>query len=114
MSSSPPDTNNQTALERRLERELREWWEQKNDDWGSEGGGGSGQAGDEELWDRMPKIDSKAVTRVGASISSDFPDIDFDPSMVQEGGYSSIDELVDDLVPKLLEAAQDESDQEND
>jgi hypothetical protein len=103
MMASPTESKTPSEMRDILERELRDWWERKNEDWVVEDE--SDQNEDEaDLWGHMPEIDSKAVTRAGAGISEEHLDIDFDPSMVQEGGYDSINELVDHLVPQLIEA----------
>lgn len=105
MMSSTPNAKTQSTTREELEQEFREWWEQKNEGWDSDGGGGATES--ENLWDHMPTIDSKAVTRAGASISEGCSNVQFDPTMIQPGGYSSIDGLVDDLVPKMLEGTQE-------
>jgi hypothetical protein len=109
-----------------LERDLRDWWEEKNEGWGEGneddsndsgsgvmGGGNSatGKGNDDSaasggLWDNMPEIDSKQVARA-APICEKHLDIEFDIGLVQEGGYPSIDALIDDLVPKLIEKAKE-------
>lgn len=107
MMSSLPNAKTQSPAGKELEQEFREWWKQKNERWESDGGGATES---EELWDHMPAIDSKAVIRAGASVSEGHSNVQFDPTMVQPGGYSSIDGLVDDLVPKMLEGSQEKED----
>jgi hypothetical protein len=93
-----------------LEESLREWWHERNSSWEIDDADDTGESTSEtshgggggDVWDHMPEIDSKEVTRAG-SVCEEYLDTDFDPSLVREGGYGSIDDLVDDLVPKLIE-----------
>lgn len=89
-----------------LERKLRDWWNQRNEDWEADAEDSS--SGGEGVWNHMPEIDSKEVARAG-HITENHLDTEFDPKMIPPGGYNSIDALIDDLVPKMLEkwAAKD-------
>ncbi|MFB1064841.1 hypothetical protein [Natrinema sp. H-ect4] len=102
--SSSPDSQSLSKRREELERELRDWWNQRNEEWGS--GKDDGLVEDGGVWSHMPEIDSKEVTRA-APVCEKHLDIDFDPSMIREGGYGSIDDLIDHLVPKMIEEAQE-------
>jgi len=86
-----------------LERELREWWEQRNEDWEST----SESKPEGELWEDTPEIDSKEVVKAGVRCEEHLEE-EFDPSIIREGGYDSIDDLIDDIVPKMMEKIKGE------
>lgn len=52
------------------------------------------------LWDGIPNIDSKEVARM-RPIFEKHLGLPFDINHIPPGGYMSVDELIDDLVPKL-------------
>lgn len=54
-----------------------------------------------DLWDEMPTIDSKAVARA-ANIFEDILGIPFSAKAIRSGGYSDVEDLVNDIVPKLI------------
>jgi len=93
-----------SAKRRALEQELRQWWQQRNEDWGS---GTEENTADGDLWDDTPEIDSKEVAKAGSRCEKHI-DGEFDPSMIREGGYDSIDDVIDHLVPKMVEQSQGE------
>lgn len=97
MSSTPKD-NPATSKRQVLEKELRQWWCKRNEEWGSKSGGDV----EGDLWEETPEIDSKEVVKAGNKCEPHL-DGEFDTSIVQEGGYSSIEDLIDDLVPKMIE-----------
>lgn len=118
--ASPPDASDLSqkvkALEqelpsgilqkvRELEQELRDWWESRSDGWGTDNENSS-QDGGSNLWDHMPEIDSKEVARA-APLCEETLDVDFDASLIREGGYDSIDDLINDLIPKLVDRIQE-------
>jgi hypothetical protein len=93
-----------------LEEELREWWDQRNS---GLGGDDDDSMGETDLWGDLPEIDSKTAAKV-APICEEHLDIDFDMSMIQEGGYKSIDDFTGDLLPKLREQISEGQTQDND
>ncbi|WP_254280764.1 hypothetical protein [Haloarcula marina] len=93
-----------------LEDELREWWDQKNS---GLGGADDDSMGDTDLWGDLPEIDSKTAAQA-APICEEHLDIDFDMSMIQEGGYESVDDFIDDLLPQLRERISDTQTQDDD
>lgn len=94
-----------------LEEKLRDWWEERD---GGMGGVGTDESMDDnDLWGDMPEIDSKAAART-APICEEQLDIEFDMSMIQEGGYDSIDEMIDHLLPQLREkVGQDQTEKDD-
>jgi len=88
----------------RLSAELNAWWEQECGDWDTlvEGKSQNGLLGGEDLWNCMPVVDSKAVART-SPIFEKFFGIRLDVTLIRRGGYRSIDEMIGDLIPKMLE-----------
>lgn len=93
-----------------LEEELRDWWEQRNTELG---GIDDDSMDDNDLWGNIPEIDSKAAART-APICEEQLGIEFDMSMIREGGYESIDDLIEDLIPQLRQRVNENQTQEND
>jgi hypothetical protein len=62
-------------------------------------------AGTPGLWDKMPVIDSKAVAET-SPIFERHLGIPLDPRLIRPGGYSSADDLVNELVPRMIAAAK--------
>ena len=89
-----------------LAADLKSWWEQECGDWDALVEGADPQAlpGGEDLWDRMPVVDSKAVARTSPIFERYFG-IPLDVKLIRPGGYKSIDEMIADLVPKMLRAS---------
>jgi hypothetical protein len=87
-----------------LSADLNAWWEQECGDWDTlvEGKGAGGLLGGEDLWNCMPVVDSKAVARTSPIFERYFG-IPLDVKLIRRGGYKSIDEMIGDLVPKMLE-----------
>ena len=56
------------------------------------------------LWDGIPNIDSKEVARM-RPIFEKHLGRPFDVNHIRPGGYMAVDELIDDLVPKLTGTA---------
>jgi len=108
--SSPSGAQNVDEDLAALEEELREWWDERN----------TGISGieddamdDNDLWGDIPEIDSKAAART-APICEEQLDINFDMSMIREGGYESIDDFIDDLLPQLREKLIQKQTQDDD
>ncbi len=98
--ASPSGTQDVDEKLATLEGKLRDWWDKR--DSGLGGTNTDDSMDDNDLWGDMPEIDSKAAART-APICEEHLDIDFDMSMIREGGYDSIDDLIDDLLPQLRE-----------
>ena len=87
-----------------LNADLNAWWEHECGDWDMlvEGKSPENLPGGEDLWNCMPVVDSKAVARTSPIFERYFG-IPLDVKLIRRGGYKSIDEMIGDLVPKMLE-----------
>jgi len=85
------------AIEPELREALRKWWEEEAQNFDA------AVSETASVWDGMPEIDSKAVVKA-SPIIREFVGGDLDPKLIRKGGYSSFDDLVKDLLPKLREA----------
>lgn len=56
------------------------------------------------IWDRMSGVDSKTVMR-SSPVFKEVLGIDLDPRLVRAGGYKNEDDVINDLVPKMMEKA---------
>jgi len=85
-----------------LENALRRWWKEEQSDWDRRVDSSNAKRlpGGAELWDGMPTIDSKAVTET-SPIFEHHLGIPLDTSKIRPGGYSDIEDLISDLVPKM-------------
>ncbi|MCA1811172.1 MAG: hypothetical protein LC623_04065 [Halobacteriales archaeon] len=60
---------------------------------------------DADLWDNMPEIDSKQA--LGSShVFKSILGIDLDTRLLRPGGYRTIQHMIDELVPKMLDLAE--------
>lgn len=102
--ASPAEGATYAAKRDAIENDLRGWWDEMSWDASIQ----DEDLEDPELWHQMPEIDSKVV--VGAKgIFEDHLGIELDLELIQEGGYDSIDELVNHLVPAMIEKAKETS-----
>jgi hypothetical protein len=85
------------AIEPKLRAALKKWWKDEAEDFDA------AVAGTAAVWEGMPEIDSKAVVKASPVIRQ-FTGGDLDPRMIRKGGYSSFDDLANDLLPKLRDA----------
>lgn len=95
-----------SRVEKALRDDLCAWCKDRRDEWDrfvrlSESKGTPGSIG---LWDRMPAIDSKAVTET-SPIFERHLGVKLDPNLIRPGGYASDEELVADLIPKMIALA---------
>jgi len=90
----------------RLESALRAWAEKETSEWDAlvEGGVPNTLPGGDDLWDHMPALDSKAVAR-SSPIFQEHLGKPLDVKLIRPGGYLGVDSMIEDLVPKMLEAA---------
>ena len=92
-----------------LEDDLRSWWKGVQSDWDRKVDAPRGKRQDgKELWDDMPVIDSKVVAET-LPIFEHHLGIPLDVTLIKPGGYSSIEELISDLVPKMRDARRTEA-----
>ena len=75
--------------------ELREWWDRERADWDKQVAGDDTTGAD--LWGSMPAVDSKTVARM-APIFKKYEGCPFAVWRIRAGGYTSIDDAIQDLV----------------
>jgi len=96
--STPGDTAS-------LVSDLQSWWQSDNADWDAAVDGALPHLpGGADLWDDMPAVDSKAVAR-SAPIFEEHLGIKLDVTLIRKGGYAGINEMINDLVPKMSQVA---------
>lgn len=103
-TSMPRDAK---AVEDELNAKIREWWNQYDKGEGSSSNVTveKGASEDQDLWDAVPVIDSKLVLET-TIIFEQMLGVELQFNLIKPGGYQSIDELIADLVPKMIEFAQ--------
>ena|SRR6266566_41071 len=86
---------------------LRGWWEVEFTDWDQLVTGPIDDPSDAgiDLWDDMPAIDSKAVAR-SSPLFKKFLGVELDVTLIRAGGYKTLDDFIDHLVPLMDEAAK--------
>lgn len=92
-----------------LEAELREWWEEEGNDWDALVSGtddSDAPGANNDLYDDMPVIDSKAVARTSAIFEKNLG-IPLDTKLIRLGGYATIEEMMADLFPKMEKVMQE-------
>jgi hypothetical protein len=89
-----------------LANDLRSWWAREGSDWDAAvtGADPNSLPGGTDLWDGMPKVDSKAVART-SPIFQRHLGVPLDVKLIRPGGYPNIDDAIDDLVPKMARVA---------
>ncbi len=90
----------------RLEAGLREFFQKEQAAWDDEEG-----MSDSDLWDSMPTVDSKTVART-APIFEDCLGRKLDVRLIRQGGYQSVEDVISDLVPKMLGHQGQDTEQE--
>jgi hypothetical protein len=60
---------------------------------------------DGDLWDGLPEVDSKAIART-SPIFERHLGIPLDVKLIRRGGYQTIEEVIVELVPKMIDAAK--------
>jgi hypothetical protein len=85
---------------------MRAWWANEAADWDAAVTGSDPTAlpGGSDLWDSMPTVDSKAVART-SPIFERYLGIGLDIKLIRPGGYATIDDVINDLVPKMVSVA---------
>ena len=84
----------------RLRRRISKHMDDECGDWDRQVESGDAPLG---LWDGIPNIDSKEVARMRPIFER--VGLPFDVNHIRPGGYMTVDELIDDLVPKLAGTA---------
>lgn len=105
-----PMTPSSAESEKTLEEELRSWWKQVESEAEAlvDASSGRNLPGGKDLWDGMPVIDSKVVTETSPIFERKLG-IPLDPREIRPGGYSDIEDMISDLVPKMRKRAQSRS-----
>ena len=89
---APGPTPRDLDARRRLEADLRTWWDKERADWNDQVSSGDSA----ELWESMPDVDSKTVARMAPIFEKHgFP---FDVRRIRPGGYAGIDDAIEHLV----------------
>ena len=98
-------TAREPTRETQLRQALRDWAAQETDDWDAQveasGTGIVSDTGNSDLWDCMPTLDSKAVAR-SSPIFERHLGRPLDIRLIRPGGYQSIDDMVEHLVPAMM------------
>ena len=103
----PPTISISSSKASAIAAEVKSWWGEECADWDAAVTGvePSSLPGGADLWDDMPKVDSKAVARTSPIFERHFG-IPLDVKLIRPGGYASIDDLITDLVPKMEAVAE--------
>ena len=99
MRPAPSDLDD---VRTRLDTDLREEWNREQADWDAQVAGDD--AAGTDLWGSMPAVDSKAVARM-SPIFERHLGRPLDIGLIRPGGYDSIDEVIEVLVPKMMNAS---------
>ena len=86
----------------RLAEDMRAEWNREQADWDAQVAGDDATGTD--LWDSMPTVDSKAVARM-SPIFEKHLGRPLDVGLIRPGGYDSIGEVIEALVPKMMDAS---------
>jgi hypothetical protein len=89
---------------------IQVWWETESADWDLAVTSDNLAESDTDLWDDLPAVDSKTIART-SPIFERHLGIPLDVKLIRRGGYGSIQEAIDDLVPKMMAAASDQDNQ---
>ena len=99
-------TQTLTTIAAQLASAIRIWWDKESSDWDALVSGATPRPlpGGSDLWDRMPTVDSKAAAR-SAPIFELHLGIPLESKLIRPGGYKSIDDMIDHLVPAMQAVA---------
>lgn len=87
-----------TSRVRRLSDAIRAWWAEQESGWSPPT---MNESPASDLWDQMPVVDSKSVAR-SSPIFEEHLGVKLDVKLIRPGGYSTIDEMIQDVVPKMV------------
>lgn len=89
-----------------LRADIEDWFRNDQADWDTfvKQEPGRKLPGGQDLWDGMPAIDSKAVARTSPIFERHFG-IPLDEKLIRAGGYNSVPDMLDDLIPKMQQKA---------
>ena len=97
------DNELDVATLHRLKENLVEYWNEQCATWDSKVESAEPVQGDLGLWDEIPNIDSKEVARMTDIFNKHLGEV-FDVKYIRAGGYEDINDLIEDVVPKLTGA----------
>ena len=89
------------AVRTRLVADLRAECESEQADWDEHVARDDAPGSD--LWGSMPTVDSKTIARMSPTFEKHLGR-PLDVRLIRRGGYDSIDEAIEDLVPKMMGA----------
>ena len=91
---------------RSLAADINAWWAAEGQDWDAAVMATDTQPlpGGDDLWDDMPKVDSKAIART-SPIFMRHLGVPLDVRLIRRGGYASIEDAIAELVPKMAAVA---------
>jgi hypothetical protein len=102
-AAPPPPKPGKATL---LVEALRAWWKEESEDWDQLVEGPIADVpAPLDVWDCMPTVDSKAVAR-SSPLFQKCLGIPLDVSLIRPGGYNTLDDMIDHLVPRMEEAAK--------
>lgn len=81
-----------------LKDALEKWWSAQQAAWPSDPP--ACPEGEEDLWNGMPEIDSKAVARTAPLFKEHFG-VRLDVKLIRHGGYRNLEDMINDLVPRM-------------
>lgn len=94
----------------RLIHALLEWWSHETTDWNLQveatGNDTICDSNSSDLWDSMPTVDSKTVART-SPIFRQHLGRPLDVKLIRPGGYQSIDDMINHLVPAMMKKVSD-------
>jgi hypothetical protein len=82
-----------------LQDALEKWWADQQAAWPKDPR--TCPEGEEDLWNDMPEIDSKAVART-TPLFKEHLGVRLDVRLIRHGGYRDLEDMVNDLVPKMV------------
>ena len=98
----------ETDKQAQLIHALRQWWSQETADWDlqveASGNDFIRDANHSDLWDSLPELDSKTVART-SPIFKEHLGRPLDVKLIRPGGYESLDDMINDLVPAMMKAS---------
>lgn len=93
------------GLKDKLTKLIKGWWKTEQGDFSNEEFP-SAAPQKPDIWSSIPKIDSKVAIKVSTVLEAEFGQ-ELHPSLVKQGGYESIGELIEDLLGKLRQCCSD-------
>jgi hypothetical protein len=103
-TASRPTKAPTTAAIKALEKAIRDWWKAEQEKWVHAVDDGAEPGNDSDLWDDMPVVESKQIARTG-KLFEEHLGTKLDVKLIRAGGYESIEDVISDLVPKMVAAA---------